>query len=385
LRCLAIASLLMLILAAVCAMAAGAVIIRSGEVYTPAEIAVVDHEDSVISRILIGIVKGSDYIKDLLVVKNMDEDDAMGALASGDCAAVVVLPEDFMDDILHGVESHGTIYLSKSASSQSSVVEAVAKFGERLLIAGQAGVFAGEYVIREHTLPPEVQSAFNNESNSKLMDEAIGAANRYFRVEVLDYLDTGMSTASYFALCAIVLLLFMISLFFSPLYQSDATTEMLRRLRTLGVGNARFMRWKIILPAVFRLIILSLTLLLVGEYLHVAWSAASVISLIVSICFITVIGTAVTMCLGDGITSNLIFGVGGMVLTGGLIPRQLLPEAVRVIGDITPFGAAVNIMKPIFGAEIPPLMLIPAVIYVFLAVILINHNLNGTVKGVTIR
>lgn len=381
LRCLAAASLLMLLLASVCALAAGGAMMNRGDVFAPVEIALIDYEDSVISRILIGMVMGSDYLSDVLSVKSMDEADAMDSLSRGDCAAVIILPEGFLDNIFYGRESAATIYLSRSAASQADVVEAVARFGERLLLAGQAGVFAGENVLREHEIDYELREQFNNDSNLRLIEEAMGTTKRYFRVEVLDYLDTGLSTASHYGLCWLTLLLMLISLFFAPMLQRDCTPEMLRRLRTLGVGHLRFMQWKLILPALFRLLIVTLAFVVAGEYLQITWSGAGVISVIVSVCFITMVGTAITMCMGDGITANVIFGIGGMVLSGGLIPRQLLPEALRLIGDLSPFGVAANLMKPAFGGGVSIAVIFSAVIYTLGAILLIQFKLNRTLVG----
>ena len=381
LRCLALASLLMLILAAVFAFAAGSAIAGQREVFTPAEIALVDYEDSVISRILIGMVMGSDYLSDVLSVKNMDEDKAMDALGRGDCAAVIVLPEGFLDNIFYGKESEASIYLSKSAAAETSVIEAVAKFGERLILAGQAGVFAGENVLREHELGYDIREEFNTNSNLNLIEEAMGTTKRYFRVEVLDYVDTGMSTASFYVMCWITLLLFMVSLFFAPMLQRDCNSEMLRRLRTLGIGSYKFMRWKIALPALYRFVIAIIAFLIAGRYLQIVWNVPSVISTIVSVLFISIIGTAITMCLGDGITANVIFALGGMVLSGGLIPRQLLPVVLCKIGDLTPFGVAVGLMKPIVGATVAPMTIIFAIIYAVLALSLIRHTLTKKIMG----
>ena len=353
----------------------------SGEVYTPIEVALIDYEDSVISRILIGMVKGSDYISNVLSVKNMDEDDAMEALRRGECAAVIVLPEGFLDNIFYGRESEASIYLSKSAAAQSTVVEAIANFGERLILAGQAGVFAGENVLLEHEVSYDIREEFNNSSNLKLIDEAMGATSRYFHVEVVGYVDTGMSTSSYYALCWLTLLLMLTSLFFAPMLQCDCTKEMLCRLHTLGIGNFKFMVWKTVLPAVFRLVIALLVFAFAGEFLGITWNPIGVIFAFISVCYISIIGGAITMCLGDGITANVIFGIGGMVLVGGLIPRQLLPEVLCKIGDMTPFGVAAGLMKPMFSAGVSLISLILGVVYTVLAVLIIGRTLNKTRTG----
>ncbi|MBE6612579.1 MAG: ABC transporter permease, partial [Ruminococcaceae bacterium] len=76
LRCLISAFVWLVLLAFVCLIAAGALIGGSGSAYTPATVAVVDHEDSVISRILIRAVSELDPITGLLTAERMDETEA---------------------------------------------------------------------------------------------------------------------------------------------------------------------------------------------------------------------------------------------------------------------------------------------------------------------
>ncbi len=380
-RCLTSALLLSLILGSVCALAAGAVIYRSGQVYTKAKVAVIDQEDSVFSRILIGMAAGTDALSDLIETQVMKEDEAMEALRGGNCVAVVLLPAGFVGDMLSGTAGEGVIYLSDGAATQATVVESVARFGEQLLLAGQAGVFAGESLLRDTEDDVALDAALDR-SNGALVEEAMNASERYFHTEIV---ETGMSATAYYGMCWLTLLLFMVSLFFVPLLTADTHPALLRRLDALGVGLPRFMGWKLLWLTLFRLLVALGVLLTFGGRFGLTgghpFGGVTVLSLVVSACFITLAGTAVTFALGDGVTANVILGMGGLFLVGGLVPARVLPSWVVTVGTLTPFGTALELMKPAFGEGCSLVGGLLAVVYSVVAVALVGWKRNRMVRG----
>ena len=67
--------------------------------------------------------------------------------------------------------------------------------------------------------------------------------------------------------------------------------------------------------------------------------------------------------------------LGGLLLCGGLIPRQLLPDALLRLGTLTPFGAVQNLLLPIFGGEMDVFSLLAAAIYTALLLWLVKRRL----------
>lgn len=374
LKCLASASLFFLLLAAALAVAAGMMITGVEEVYTPIKVAVVDNEDSVYSRILINAVKGIDYIEDLLEVKRMDADDAEAAMESGECLAMIVLPEGFIDAILAGEESRGTIYISPALGAHSEIVSAVARFGERILVAGQYGTFSGLDLIRMNGLSREVRSKYLDIVNINLLNEAISASKHYFDVEIMAYWDTGMSTETYYGMCWLIMLLFLISVFFIPLFTNDLNRPFLNRISSYNIGYGEFFGGKILLLFVFRSIIVAALLAIVGVLGIVDLTALSILQALLAAAFISLIGAAVTVCFGDGITSNVILAVVGMFFCGGLVPRQILPQTLLRIGDLTPYGAAKAILAPAVGGNIDTAAMAAAAVYAVLSVVLLHRK-----------
>ncbi len=380
-KCILSASVILLVLAAVSAVAAGAVIHGVGDVYTPIKVAVCDNEDSVYSRILINAVKKVDYISDLLDVEKMDADEAEAAIARGECSAAIILPDGFIDDVLSGRVSGGRIIVSSELSAHSEIVAAVAGYGEEILGAGQFGTFTGLDLIKLHGLSSDVRRDYLDRVNIALLEEAIGARERYFSLEILEYYDTGMSMTAYYVLCWLILFLFLCSVFFVPLYTTDINRSMLNRLRSVGVGYGRFFLPKLMYTFFFRFLILLSVFAVTGELLGTEIGFDSVLYGLITSLYITVIGMAITVTVGDGITGNIIVAVGGMLFCGGIVPRQMLPKAILAVGDASPFGAAKALFAPAFGADADAFGIALAVFYASVAVYLIWLHTAAVTAG----
>ena len=383
LRCLCSAALFLAVLSGLC-FSAVMLLSGSGRLYTPVKVAVVDNEDSITSRILVHAVGDSDFIEGLLEVEKMNEDEAMDALYSGGAAAVVILPRGFVDDIMRGRESKGRIIISAELASQRDIVESITKMGELLLLAGQNGVFSGECLLADHDISWDVRSEYYEKVNTELLHEAMTAKERYFVIEELDFCDTGMSETLYYAVCWIVMFLLLSSIFFIPLFKTDCTSPLLQRLAVHGVGAGGYLCHKLALTFFFRALTGLAALYIITRAGLTTFGIRGVLSLILTAAFITVIGAALTLCFGNGIASSFIAAVGGLVLCGGIVPRQLLPHSITVIGDLSPFGVAKTLLSPAMGASdavSSPWVYICAVLYAATSILLLYSKLRRVRAG----
>jgi len=384
LRSLAGALVLCMILALVCALAAFALMKTADNKKEAAKVALVDNvgegAGARASNFLITAVENV-YLSTLLEATRTDEETALEGVKNGDYVAAIVLPEGFIEALDSGRECKGTIYLSDKARTQADMIESIVRFGTHILLAGQIGVFAGEDLIEEDGIYKKYGKQFTDDAYGDLLSESLTFNTKYFVLETVGYHGTGMPTESYFALCWLLLLLFLISLFFIPLFLTDCNQGMLNRLFAYGVGPVRFMSGKLILMAASRAVILAAVLLVMQKFGLVYFTVPAVISAVVGVIYITFVGAALTMCFGDGITGNVISGVLGMFLCGGIVPRPMLPELVLDIGRFTPFGAAKAFLEPMFGADFDIAAMIAAVVYAALAVWLMGNKITRTMAG----
>ncbi len=379
LRSLLPAVALTLVFALVCVAAALSVTSSAEEVFTPVKAAVVDEEDTVTSRMLVNLVKGTEYISDALTVERMNMEKAMAALHSGEIAVVIVLPENFVGDILSGVSSRGQIILSPAAVSNADVVKTTARFGEIMLAAGQYAAISGDALLLEYEIGSTFRNTFLTDTNAALLDEAMGAPQMYFDVQVTRYADTSMSVWGHYAVSFIVFLLFVSAGFFKRLCCTDTSRSLLCRLRASGVSDGAFLLGKYLYPFLFRTVFILMILPLLGDM--VCFCPSAVLSAIVGLLVVSVIGTSVMLSLQSGVAANMLLAVAGLFLCGGLLPRQMLPEKLLFLGDITPFGAVRNLVSPLFGGKISLLTAVFAVIYLLAAVFLSFHALRSKRVG----
>lgn len=370
LRCLVPALLLTVVFAAVSFAAAMTAARGAESVYTPIRVTVVDREDSLLSRMLISMVSETDYISDFMELEKCgDETRAMERLRSGENAAVIVLPENFVNDIMHGRISEGRIVLSADAASHSEVVESAARFGEFMLAAGQYAVFSGEELIRQHELGEDFHSDFLAQVNAGLLDEAMTAGEKYFRTETLG--DSGMDTAQWYALCWLSFVTFICSMFFEKLYRTDLRRGLLCRLRTAGLGDLSFCLGKLLYPFLFRIILFIPALFASGNL-----NFCSILWLLAALLAASLMGFAIMLCSDKGAAVCAVLAAAGIFLCGGVIPRQFMPQLAEEIGFLTPYGVVQSLMSPAFGGRICAANIAGAAVYCCACVLLIRAKLR---------
>lgn len=374
-RCLVPAAVLTAVFAAVCAAAAFSGVSGAGSGFSPVKTAVVDGEDSFLSRMVIKAVTGTDYISELIEVTLCPEEEAMDGLRSGEYAAVILLPKGTMDGILSGQDVTGTIYLSSAAAAHTEVVARAAAFGEVMLAAGQYGIFSGEQLIRESGIDAAFRTDFLNRYNALLLAEAFRAGSAYFDIQTTDYADTHMDTAAYYLVCWLSLLILLIPMLFSGLYAEDLKRSVLCRLRSLGVGDGAFLLGKYLLPFGFLVVLSAAALGAADSLVQLHLSPETVLAAVLATGLAAVLGGSIMLSGENGAPAIVAVSLGGLLLCGGLIPRPLLPKALLFLGTLTPFGAVQNLLLPIFGGEVSILSLAAAAVYAVSLVLLVKRRL----------
>ncbi len=349
------ALVLSLLLAAVIAAASLSVLKSAGEGSARAEVILVDYEDSLYSRIAISTVEAQSYIDSLLHIETADtEEEALALLNDGKCAAIVVLPKGYLSDISVGREAKGRIILSEAAAASADIVGSVALFGERLLAAGQYGVFAGQRLIWSHELSGEFEKNFLMKSNTGLMDAALSLYDDAIIPEVTPYDGTSLTLTAYYAVAWLVLFFMLCGLFFMNLYLADNEPSILTRLYALKATPGGFFFGKWLLPFVFRFVFCAALLIGLGRFIPLKLTVLTILSASLGLLFISLFVSSLCVLTADRSASfGLITAVSaaGLFLAGGIVPRSMLSPLLTEIGRFTPSGLAAAFLAPLFGGE----------------------------------
>ena len=364
------ALLLTLALTAVAGAALFAVLTGAREGKSPVRVALVDREASFASRMATGMIRQQDFVSSYISFEDVSEEEALLGVREGRFVGAVILPEGFLGKILHGQEGIGYVLLSDSAVSMASLVKELAVFGGKMLTAGQYGVFAGQEVLWKKGLSAEWESGFLAKSNTELLDYAVDVFSVGFTTERMSFEGTDLDLFGFFALCYLTLGMILCGAFFPGLYRTDTNRPTISRLYALKVTPAGFLAGKIFWPFVFRALLLAAFAALSAPLTGLSLSFGSLAAALLGLLLVSVW----TGCLGvllseKGGFGGLFFAAGalGLFLSGGLIPRHMLPETLRLIGEMTPSGALMNLLGPLFGDRLRLLPLLSALLWTVLS------------------
>ena len=377
------ALLLTVLLTAALALAGFSVMRGASEGAAPVRVAVVDEEGGLVSRFCINLVSSQSYIASLMDVERVSKRKALAGIEDGTYAAVIILPEGYTDNIMYGREGEGEILLSRGAAASAEIVASVADFGERLLEAGQYGVFAGEEVVWNADLSDEVYDDFLTRSNYELLAAAVGLYDTGTTDVVMPYNGTGLSVEGYYAATWLALFFLVSGLFFSGLYTADDQRSLLTRLFSAGIRPADYLAGKFLYPLLFRLPLFVLLLLGLSRFLPLTITAGSLLFSLLGLLFASAMisFSAAALASRRG-WAGLLLGIAavGLFLCGGLVPRSFLPGWLTARGGLAPLGSVAACLKPLFGASLPlsaPWPVLTGLLYAALAFFLALRHLKS--------
>ena len=379
-RCLVVAIVFALTLGAIGVGTAAAVGSGGSDAFKQPMVAVVDEENSLISRMLISFVEGSDFVAPLFRVERMKEKEALRRFAEGSCSAIICLPENFVDDVSYGRTSGGTIRLSESLGSYSYIVEAAARFGEKMLAAGQYGVFVGEDLIRDYGKSREEHEQFLLAVNAKLLKEALNSNDNYYEILMTDYSGTSLSAESYYLTAWVAFVLSLSGLFFWKLYRSDMKQPIVTRLAVYGVREWQMAVGKVLFPMLFQMILLIPVVIVLSGPENKEWFRAVPAALLALLLSAT-LSFAFAVNMKNEVVVSAFLSFIGLLLCGGVIPRPLLPEKLAGVGDLLPVGVVRTLLSPCFGGEMNAWSFVTAVVYLVFAVVMIRIGIRRIKMG----
>ena len=360
------ALLLMLLLSLIAGLSLYAVLTGAREGKSPIRVALVDQEDSLTSRMATGMIRRQEFVSSYISFEDADEEEAVRGVAEGRFAAAVILPEGFLGKILHGQEGEAWVVLSESASSMAGLVGELARFGGRMLTAGQYGVFAGQEVLWAKGLSDEWEASFLVKGNADLLDYAVDVFTAGFRLERMTFEGTDLDPVPFFAVCWLTLVMILCGSFFSGLYRTDTNRPVLSRLYALRITPAEYLAGKILYPFLFRLVFLAAAAAGLSALTEVRFTAGGIASAVLGLLLVSVWTGSVGVLFSEkGGFGGIFFAAGalGIFLCGGLVPRHMLPPFLRILGEMTPSGALAGFLGPLFGDRLRLLPLLSALVY----------------------
>ncbi len=357
-----------MILAAVCLTAAGMVAFCAG--------ALSDQDEGY--RLRIGYVAAKDPLTDLAVsyVQNMEsvrslcsleavtEQEGKRLLESGELAALAVLPENVMDEILSGSNTPAVLYLPEKQSVSggglgavgSVLFEELASAGMGMLGTAQAEIYASDAILRELSAAggPEMcedrflQSMYDDINRFNLQTAA--GREKRFQTRTLSLTENDTYVV-YFGSALFTVYALSAGLFFGKFCKRSAMQQTMA-MRRVGVRYAEQLAARCLAGCALTAVTLLLPFLAVSVLNRIPWPDGlraeritltmtwqGLVSLLLVTGFMTIYFMMIYQIVEKRESALVVIGILAVLqayLSGCLIPAVLLPKAAAAIGAFLP-------------------------------------------------
>lgn len=265
-------------------------------------------------------------------IVSMDEEAALAALARGEVAAVLDLPQDFIRGVMWGENPDLRLIVSGDRPLEALLLLWVGQSASDILSAFQSGVYAVLDLYEEAPPPGLTRDQVVFDINLRYISLALDRTGMFQTRELSATrtlpvpLHYALALLSYFALSAAPL--------FVPIY-SGGWLRPQRRLRAAGRGVAVGYWAGVLAGALLLLPLLLPALLLAGggpslPLLGAALGMALFCSVFSSVCCL--VSRSAAGCGLLAFTVSLI----SLALAGGIVPPVLLPGPVRRLSALSP-------------------------------------------------
>ena len=201
-------------------------------------------------------------------------------------------------------------------------------------------------------------------------------------VKQVPYTNGGLTQSGHYLIIYTVFFLSLMILGYFHLYQTDLERGRLLMLRSSGLSDRRFLRWKWIFPFLFSCLFLLAFVLVVPRFKALTLTPATILYALYGLLFTALFGTFLSIGLGR-ISGAVLFTIHivGLFFCGGIIPYARLSPFVLSIGDVTPLGAVYHALAPLAGERLTFWPFVLSLIYLPAAWYLCHRRINGIRTG----
>ena len=314
-------------------------------------------EENMITELAVSYVQNMESVQSLCSLEPIAEQEGKLLLEQGALSALIVLPEDVMNEILSGNNAPAKLYLPKDAAAGGGIRAVASTLFEEftsacmgMLRTAQAEIYATKTILEDLLQEYQVQDAAVSEDLLQTMYDDINKFNLAVVTKREDLFEkknlslTGTDTYTVYFGSALLAVYGLLSGLFWSKYCKRPYLEQLTAVRRMGIGYAVQIVTRCAAGGILAFLVLLLPLVLfklpfLRTVISVEWTAAGIISLFLITIFIAIYQVFLCEIVEKQESILVVAGVLAVVqayLSGCLIPSVLLPEAITRIGAWMP-------------------------------------------------
>lgn len=302
----------------------------------PFPIAVVDREDSTLTRMLVNQVEEIDIFSEVLV---MDEDGAMQSLVDKEVGGVIIIPEDFINSVSMGENKPVTVIGNGAMPLQAYIVKNTVQSAANYVTAVQGAINTIWHYDTEAGLSYEEKDARFNEAAMDYILAALARTSIFVSEEGAD--EYGVTPAEYFTAALIVVFMMFAGMPGMKMLVAERTSGITSRLAAAPVKMWKVVLSKLLVSVMLLVVQFGVIILLTSKVFNNYWGAPvkDVLVLFGAIILAVSAWSVFTASVSPTPASADIIGNLGIllmaVLGGSIYPLTSMPEAIRRISVFT--------------------------------------------------
>lgn len=305
------------------------------------QIAVAAEGSSENTELALSFLEHMETVASLCSFVYTSEAEGMEMLESGEAAALLVVPETLVEDIISGANTPVRVILAPGMDVSSALVEEVTSAGAGTLGASQAGIYGAYDLYTRYGYETELSQAYDD-LNQIYLTAALSRTS-LFDGETVS--ATGeLSVLEYYLASGIVLLLLLWGMTCGSFLEKDSRS-LSRKLRIAGIGGGKRTLVKCLtafLTMAAGILILALLAAGIWTGLRGQWPGELLarLPMLLPLC---ACACALTVCLyqaaptaGSGILLIFLVSASLLFLAGGFVPSAFLPQSFENLSRFLP-------------------------------------------------
>ena len=304
-------------------------------------------DDDMLTRLAVSYVESMESVKSLCSLEKTTETEGKRRLEEGELSALIVLPENVINEILSGSNTPARLYLPEAAGegvTGSRIFEELANAGLNMLQTAQAQIYAATDLSVRLGQSERLQPIYDDINRFNL--GLVGGRERLFKKQLLSATENN-SYAVYYSGAFLAVYLLLAGMFLGEFCKRSRFQQRMIKRRA-GVPYMSQLLSRIAAALPLFLIILAIPLLLpllpgVNAFLSYAVSGENMAELLL-VCLMCLIFAAVYAQLIYQLAEEMhgviiIFGISAVFqgyMSGCFVPSALLPDIVMNIGRYLP-------------------------------------------------
>lgn len=306
--------------------------------------------DNALTDMAVSYVQQIESVKELGSIERVSEDEGFRLLQEGELAALVLLPEDIVEEIISGKNTPVTVYMSAGNALDSGaygnlktlLFQELADSAVGMLETAQAEIYAVQYVLGDLFYADNdfVQSLYD--SINRFNISAASGRENLFRTKTVSVTEND-TYVIYYGSALLALYMLLAGVFFGSFF---CHSEMWRNILEKRLGASR--PWQVICGFLAGLLPMAVTGLLpfaalalpfVRERLNMRLSPGMICLMLLVVVFSVLYFMLIYRIFGGKHNALLAIGVMALIqgyLSGCIVPSALLPDLAYGMGRYLP-------------------------------------------------